>query len=45
MAASGDLMRAVRFHEYGDPSILRVDEVPRPRPRGARYWWRCATLG
>jgi NADPH:quinone reductase-like Zn-dependent oxidoreductase len=33
MAASGDLMRAVRFHEYGDPSVLRVDEVPRPRPR------------
>jgi len=32
MAASADLMRAVRFHEYGDPSVLRVDEVPRPRP-------------
>ena len=32
MAASDDLMRAVRFHEYGDPSVLRVDEVPRPRP-------------
>ena len=32
MAASADLMRAVRFHDYGDPSVLRVDEVPRPRP-------------
>ena len=33
MAASADLMRAVRFHDYGDPSVLRVDEVPRPRPK------------
>ena len=32
MAASADLMRAVRFHEYGDPSVLRVDDVLRPRP-------------
>lgn len=24
-------MRAVRFHSYGDPSVLRVDEVPEPR--------------
>lgn len=24
-------MRAVRFHEYGDPSVLRLDEVSRPQ--------------
>lgn len=32
MAAIDDLMRAVQLHEYGDPSVLRVDEVPRPHP-------------
>jgi NADPH:quinone reductase-like Zn-dependent oxidoreductase len=32
MAASDNLMRAVRFHEYGDPSVLRVEEVSRPQP-------------
>jgi NADPH:quinone reductase-like Zn-dependent oxidoreductase len=26
-------MRAVRFHEYGDPSALRVEEVARPEPK------------
>ena len=28
-------IRAVRYHEYGDPSVLRVDEVDRPalKPR------------
>ncbi|MGW2161314.1 alcohol dehydrogenase catalytic domain-containing protein [Nonomuraea sp. NPDC001699] len=25
-------MRAARFHEYGDASVIRVDEVPVPRP-------------
>ena len=23
-------MRAVQFHEYGDPEVLRIDEVPEP---------------
>jgi NADPH:quinone reductase-like Zn-dependent oxidoreductase len=31
MAGSDRLMRAVRFHEYGDPSVLRLDEVSRPQ--------------
>lgn len=26
------MMRAVRTHAYGDPSVLRVDEVPVPTP-------------
>jgi NADPH:quinone reductase-like Zn-dependent oxidoreductase len=26
-------MRAVRFHEYGDPSALKVEEVARPEPK------------
>jgi hypothetical protein len=25
-------MRAVRYHEYGGPEVLRVDEVDRPEP-------------
>ena len=25
-------MRAVRFHEYGDETVLRVEEVPDPQP-------------
>ncbi|TDD37601.1 NADP-dependent oxidoreductase [Nonomuraea terrae] len=25
-------MRAARFHEYGGPSVIRLDEVPTPRP-------------
>ncbi len=25
-------MRAVRFHTYGDPSVLRVEDVPQPQP-------------
>ena len=25
-------MRAVRFHEHGDESVLQVDEVDRPEP-------------
>ncbi|GGO75643.1 NmrA family NAD(P)-binding protein [Nonomuraea cavernae] len=27
-----DLMRAARIHEYGEASVIRYDEVPRPRP-------------
>lgn len=26
-------MRAVRFHNYGDPSVLRIEEVPQPTPK------------
>lgn len=27
-------MLAVRFHGYGDASVLRLEEVPDPMPRG-----------
>ncbi|MFB6085602.1 MAG: zinc-binding alcohol dehydrogenase family protein [Halodesulfurarchaeum sp.] len=27
-------MRAVRYHEYGDPSVLSVESIDRPEPRG-----------
>jgi NADPH:quinone reductase-like Zn-dependent oxidoreductase len=35
-------MRAAVFHEYGDPSVLRVEEVPDPRPRGDEVLVRVA---
>jgi NADPH:quinone reductase-like Zn-dependent oxidoreductase len=25
-------MKALRFHEYGDPGVLRIDEIDRPAP-------------
>lgn len=25
-------MKAVRYHEYGDPSVLRVEKIDRPDP-------------
>jgi NADPH:quinone reductase-like Zn-dependent oxidoreductase len=25
-------VRAVRFHAYGDPEVLRLDEIEEPRP-------------
>ena len=45
MAPIDDLMRAVRFHQYGDPSVLRVDEVPRPRPGAGEVLLEVRTAG
>ena len=25
-------MRAIRFHELGEPEVLRLEEVPEPEP-------------
>lgn len=38
-------MRAVRFHEYGDPSVLQIDEVPRPEPKPGEVLVRVAAAG
>lgn len=25
-------MKAVRYHEYGDPNIMRIEDIDRPEP-------------
>lgn len=35
-------MRAVVFHEYGDPSVLRIEDRPKPAPRGDEVLVRVA---
>ena len=29
-------MQAATIHEYGDPSVLRIEELPTPEPKGAQ---------
>jgi NADPH:quinone reductase-like Zn-dependent oxidoreductase len=38
-------MRAVRFHEYGPPSVLIVDEVDRPEPQAGELLIRVRAAG
>lgn len=38
-------MRAVRFHEYGSPDVLRVDEVPVPVPAAGEVLVRVHAAG
>ena len=35
-------MKAVRFHEYGEPQVLRLEEVPVPSPREGQVLVRVA---
>src|SRR3954452_15739469 len=35
-------MKAVRFHEYGDPSVLRYEDVERPVPGAGQVLIRVA---
>lgn len=45
MADPAQQMRAVRFHTYGDPSVLQVDEVPRPEPKPGEVLIRVRAAG
>jgi NADPH:quinone reductase-like Zn-dependent oxidoreductase len=38
-------MHAIRFHEYGPPSVLVVDEVPRPEPGAGQVLIRVRAAG
>lgn len=38
-------MRAVRFHDYGPPSVLVTDVVARPEPRAGEVLLRVRTAG
>jgi NADPH:quinone reductase-like Zn-dependent oxidoreductase len=38
-------MRAVRFHEYGDHSALKIEEVPRPEPKPGEVLVRVRAAG
>lgn len=38
-------MRAIRFHEYGGPAVLRVDEVSDPTPAGGQVRVRVRAIG
>src|SRR5438132_7291063 len=38
-------MRAVRFHEYGDPSTLRIEDVARPEPKPGEVLIRVHAAG
>lgn len=38
-------MRAVRFHDYGSPAVLRVDEVPVPQPGPGQLLVRVTAAG
>ncbi|MEV4598870.1 zinc-binding dehydrogenase [Amycolatopsis sp. NPDC049253] len=38
-------MRVVRFHEYGPPDVLRVDEAPDPRPGSGEMLIRVTAAG
>ena len=35
-------MKAVRFHEYGDPSVLRYEDVEQPVPGAGQVLIRVA---
>ncbi|ANI40577.1 zinc-binding dehydrogenase [Mycolicibacterium vaccae] len=37
-------MRAVTFHEFGGPDVLRVDEIPTPRPGPGEVLLRVAAV-
>src|ERR1044071_3270943 len=38
-------MKAVRFHEFGGPEVLRVDEVEKPQPGPAEVLIRVSVAG
>jgi NADPH:quinone reductase-like Zn-dependent oxidoreductase len=31
-------MKAIVVHEYGEPEVMKVEDVPKPEPTGRRCW-------
>lgn len=42
---AGTMMRAARFHEYGPPEVLVVEEAPRPEPQEGEVLIRVHAAG
>jgi NADPH:quinone reductase-like Zn-dependent oxidoreductase len=38
-------MRALRFHSYGPPDVLRIDELPEPSPGAGQVKVRVQAVG
>ncbi|MGH8314675.1 MAG: hypothetical protein ACRETU_05935 [Steroidobacterales bacterium] len=38
-------MRALRFHSYGPPDVLRIDELPEPSPDAGQVKVRVHAVG
>ena len=38
-------MQAIRVHEFGDPSVLKLDEVPDPIPAAGQVVVRLHAIG
>lgn len=45
MSNTGATARGVRYHEYGDPSVLKVEDIPRPTPNAGEVLVRVRAAG
>src|SRR5207302_9781585 len=45
MPEAGPATKAVRFHEYDDASVLRLEEISRPAPRAGEVLVRVRATG
>jgi NADPH:quinone reductase len=41
----GETMKAIRVHEFGDPEVLRLEEVPKPQPGPGQVLVRMQAIG
>lgn len=38
-------MKAIQFHEYGDPNVLRLEDIPVPEPKPGEVLIRVQATG